>query len=186
MSDTTADEIFEKAMVMPWIGGEGKNGVGVNAPYEGPDAEKLALITEAGEEGSAEAAKLLLDIFLYGKHNFKADFTKSLYWAEQLVDSGNADARTYLALGRIYSDNKAWSLYETPPEYTDYEKALKCFKISADEIMKNNRYIAYLFYHDKITGFGPEEWDKTAKDTALRYMLMAASMNDATANYEIG
>ena len=52
--------------------------------------------------------------------------------------------------------------------------------------MKNNRYIAYLFYHDKITGFGPEEWDKTAKDTALRYMLMAASMNDATANYEIG
>ena len=116
MSDNTADEIFEKAMAMPWIGGEGKNGVGVNAPDEGPDAEKLALITEAGEEGSAEAAKLLLDIFLYGKHNFKADFTKSLYWAEKLVSSGNADARTYLALGRIYSDNKAWSLYETPPE----------------------------------------------------------------------
>lgn len=181
-----ADEIFEKAMALPWISGEGKNGMGVNAPDEGPDAGKLALLMEAGEEGSVDAAKQLLDIFLYGKHNFKADFAQARHWAEKLIDSGNANAGTYLALGRIYSDNKAWSRYETLPEYVDYEKALSYFKISADRMMKNNRYIAYLFYHDDITGFAPEEGDKTAKDTALRYMQMAASMNDATANYEIG
>lgn len=181
-----SDTLFEKAMAIPWVGGEGKNGMGVNAPDEGPDARKLALLMEAGEEGSVEAARQLLDIFLYGKHNFKADFAQARHWAEKLIDSGSANAGTYLALGRIHSDNKAWSRYETLPDYVNYEKALSYFKISADQMMKNNRYIAYLFYHDDITGFAPEKGDKTAKDTALRYMQMAASMNDATANYEIG
>jgi len=181
-----SDTLFEKAMSIPWADGDVKNGKGQNAPDEGPDAAKIAMLAEAGENGSAEAAKLLMDIFLYGKYNFKTDFAQSRHWAEKLISCGRADAVAYMALGRVYSDNKAWSRYETLPEYVDYEKALGYFKISADQMMKNNRYIAYLFYHDDITGFAPEEGDKSAKDTALKYMLMAASMNDATANYEIG
>lgn len=181
-----AEAKFQEASAIEWAANAPKNGSGVNAWNEGENAKKVALMIEAAELGSLDAMSQLVDIFLYGKQNFKVDFSIVKTWAEAAIKAGSTDATMYLALGRVHSDNSAWSNYNTLEEYIDYELALECLQKSAAGFFKNNRYIAYLFYYDEITGLPAEEGDATAKDTGVKYMLRAADNGDATANAEVG
>lgn len=181
-----AEAKFQEASAIKWAANAPKNGNGVNAWNEGENAEKVALMIEAAKLGSVDAMTQLVDIFLYGKQNFKVDFSIVKTWAEAAIEAGSTDATMYLALGRVHSDNTAWSNYNTEEKFVDYELALECFQKSAKDFFKNNRYIAYLFYYDEITGLAAEEGDATAKDTGVKYMLRAADNGDATANAEVG
>lgn len=186
MTTPTAESKYAAYSALEWAPNAPKNGNGVNAWNEGGNLEKLELLMEAAELGSQDAISTLVDIFLYGKQNYKVDFTMVKKYAEMGIAAGSTDATLYLGLGRVHSDNTVWNSYNTREEYVDYELALEYLKKSAEDFFKNNRYIAYLFYYDEITGLAPEEGDATAKETGVKYMLKAADNGDATANAEVG